>query len=111
MFPGKSEARRLGCGRCGAVFGEHTANFPGRRTGAWAAFATWLSPGGPRPGTVAAEMLLVVVPPGSAPGDVGTLVSTAVISNDPAYTRRTQWDKLGNKTASVNIYGIQAGEA
>jgi hypothetical protein len=56
-------------------------------------------------------MLLVVVPPGSAPGDVGTLVSTAVISNDPAYTRRTQWDKLGNKTASVNIYGIQAGEA
>ncbi len=38
-------------------------------------------------------------------------VSVAVASNDPAFTAGRQWDMLGDKTATVNIYGSQAAEA
>ena len=40
-----------------------------------------------------------------------SIVSIMAISNDPGYTQGSLWGMYGDKTATVNQYGSQAGEA
>jgi len=43
--------------------------------------------------------------------DEDSLVSIMAISNDPGYTQGSLWGMYGDKTATVNQYGSQAGES
>ena len=47
----------------------------------------------------------------SALMDAQMNVSVAAVSNDPAYVKGSLWGMYGDKTAIVNQYGSQAGEA
>ena len=46
-----------------------------------------------------------------AVSDEDSLVSIMAISNDPGYTQGRLWGMYGDKTATANQYGSQAGEA